>query len=180
VLVKPDERIKLRVVNGGRDGIALHTHGHTMTITHRDGVAAKPDAQVTRDVVWIATAQRLDLALSTTNDGLGSYGSGIWLFHDHGCKAVTSNGIGPGGHISAIVYDEYLGDDGWPATSGVSWDPYFTAAYYRKQVPVWESYGGDRFSGAGSDRVLLIRLLLFAIFAGTLLATVLARVVKRD
>ena len=37
VLTKPGEKVKLRVVNGGRDGLALHTHGHTMTITHRDG-----------------------------------------------------------------------------------------------------------------------------------------------
>jgi hypothetical protein len=170
VFTRPGENIKLRVVNGGRDGIALHTHGHTMTITHRDGVKSTPQAQVTRDVVWIATAQRLDLALSTENDGLGSYGSGIWLFHDHGSKAVTSDGIGPGGHISAIVYDEYLGENGWPLTQGVSWDPYFTQAYYRKQVPVWERYGGDRFAQAGEDRSLTFRLLLFSLFGGCLLA----------
>jgi hypothetical protein len=170
VLAKPDELIKLRVVNGGRDGLSLHTHGHTMTITHRDGVEAAPAARVTRDVVWIATAQRLDLALSTTNDGLGSYGSGIWLFHDHGSKAITSDGIGPGGHISAIVYDEFLGENGWPRTAGVSWDPYFDEDYYRKEIPVWEQYAAGLFSRPGNDRGLLLRLVLFSIFAGTLLA----------
>ncbi|MFT5138850.1 MAG: hypothetical protein ACI9H8_000537 [Lysobacterales bacterium] len=180
ILAGPNELIKLRVVNGGREGIALHTHGHTMTITHRDGVEAKPLARVTRDVVWIANAQRLDLALSTVNDGLGSYGSGIWLFHDHGSKAITSDGIGPGGHISAIVYDQYLGENGWPKTSGVSWDPYFTEAYYRKQTPVWEQYGNDRFSQAGSDRALMLRLLLFSIFAGSTFAMVLLRLTRRD
>ncbi len=170
VLVKPNEKIKLRVVNGGRDGIALHTHGHTLTITHRDGVAARPDAQVTRDVVWLATAQRLDLALSTANDGLGAYGSGIWLFHDHGSKAVTTDGIGPGGHISAIVHDEFLGADGWPLTAGVNWDPYFTKSYYRRQVPVWQAYAPGLFSEAGHDRLLILRLILFAMFSGTLVA----------
>ncbi|NNL95848.1 MAG: multicopper oxidase domain-containing protein, partial [Xanthomonadales bacterium] len=65
VLTKPGERIKLRVVNGGRDGMGLHTHGHTMTVTHRDGIASPPAARVTRDVVWIAPAQRLDLELDT-------------------------------------------------------------------------------------------------------------------
>lgn len=179
VIVRPDELIKLRVVNGGRDGIALHTHGHTMTITHRDGVVARPGARVTRDVVWIATAQRLDLALSTTNDGLGAYGSGIWLFHDHGSKAVTTDGIGPGGHISAIVYEDFMGENGWPKMAGVSWDPYFTEAYYQKQVPVWNSYAGNRFSEARNDRGLMLRLLLFAIFAGTFIATVLVRLARR-
>jgi FtsP/CotA-like multicopper oxidase with cupredoxin domain len=175
VLVKPDERVKLRVVNGGREGIALHTHGHTMTITHRDGIEAEPGARVTRDVVWIATAQRLDLELSTRNDGLGSYGPGIWLFHDHGNKAVTSDGIGPGGHISAIVYDEFLQENGWPMTRGVSWAPYFTKAYYRKEIPVWEEYGADLFSAAGHDRWLLVRLVLLALFGGTFLALLLRR-----
>jgi hypothetical protein len=172
VLARPDELIKLRVVNGGRDGISLHTHGHTMTITHRDGVAAKPEARVTRDVVWIATAQRLDLALSTANDGIGAYGSGIWLFHDHGSRAVTTDGIGPGGHISAIVYEDYLGDGGWPRTTGVSWDPFFTRDYYRKQVPVWEQYAPDIFSEAGIDRILLLRLILFSLCGGSLLALI--------
>jgi len=162
VVVKPDERVKLRVVNGGRDGIALHTHGHTMTITHRDGIEVPPEARPRRDVVWLATAQRLDLELSTRDDGVGSYGPGIWLFHDHGSKAITSDGIGPGGHISAIVYEDYLEPDGWPATRGVSWDPYFTSAYYRREVPVWQQYAQERFSDASSDAVMNLRLGLLA------------------
>jgi FtsP/CotA-like multicopper oxidase with cupredoxin domain len=175
VLASAGEMIKLRVVNGGREGVALHTHGHTMTITHRDGVAAEPAARITRDVVWIATAQRLDLALSTTNDGLGSYGNGVWLFHDHGSKQTTSNGIGPGGHISAIVYDDYLGNNGWPETSGVSFDPYFTSAYYRKQLPVWAHYGKRWFTPGGDDRQFMLRLILFSMLAGIFLAALLAR-----
>jgi len=170
VVVRPDERIKLRVVNGGRDGIALHTHGHTMTVTDRDGIPSPTGARITRDVVWLATAQRLDIQLNTANDGQGAYGPGIWLFHDHGSKAITSDGIGPGGHISAIVYEEFLGKDGWPATQGVSWDPYFTAAYYQRKVPVWDRYAPGLFSDAGEDRGLNIRLGLMAMFLALLLA----------
>ncbi len=179
VLTKPGERIKLRVVNGGRDAIALHTHGHTMTITHRDGIESPPQARITRDVVSIATAQRLDLALSTRNDGLGAYGSGIWLFHDHGSKAVTTDGIGPGGHISAIVYDEYLDDSGWPRTSGVSLDPYFTEAYYRKDLPVWQSYASGLFADTGSDRNLLLRLLVFVLACGIAAGLLASRLARR-
>jgi hypothetical protein len=130
-------------------------------------------------VVWIATAQRLDLALSTSNDGLGSYGSGIWLFHDHGSKAITTDGIGPGGHISAIVYDEFLGENGWPNTAGVSWDPYFDEDYYRKEIPVWEQYAPGLFSRPGSDRGLLLRLVLFSIFTGIMMAAFLAKWMRR-
>jgi hypothetical protein len=170
VIVNPDERIKLRVANGGSTPIALHTHGHKMTITHRDGVAATPATQIMRDVVSIAMAQRLDLSLDTTNDGLHAYGSGVWLFHDHRSRGITTNGIGPGGNISAIVYEDYLQDDGWPTTLGVSWDPYFTASYYRKERPVWESYAPELFAEALNDNGLLLRLLAFGLILGVLVA----------
>ncbi len=173
VVVEPDERVKLRVVNGGNTPISLHTHGHKVTITHRDGVAVEPAMQITRDVVSLSMAQRLDLALDTTNDGFNSYGSGIWLFHDHRSRGVTTNGIGPGGHISAITYEEYLGDDGWPATLGVSWDPYFTPSYYRKERPVWEAYAPGLFAAARSDSWLIARLLGLGLALGAIAALLL-------
>lgn len=175
VTVGPDERVKLRVVNGGRDGIALHTHGHSVTITHRDGIGVAPGMETTRDVVWLAPAQRLDLDLGTTNDGRGAYGPGIWLFHDHGSRMTTTDGIAPGGHISAIVYPEYLGEDGWPRTAGVSWDPYFTQAYYRRDWPVWQSYAPGAFADPGTDRGMVFRLILLGLLAGIGLALLLQR-----
>jgi hypothetical protein len=168
-VVAPEEQVLLRVVNGGRDGIALHTHGHTVTVTHRDGIEVDPVARERRDVVWLAPAQRLDLSLSTSNDGQGAYGPGIWLFHDHGNRAITTDGIGPGGHISAIVYEEFLGQDGWPLTSGVSLAPYFTEAYYRKERPVWAAYAPGILSDPGEDIFLFVRILALAAFGGIFL-----------
>jgi hypothetical protein len=137
VVVAPDEDIKLRVLNTGSGTIALHTHGHKATITHYDGVPAPAGARITRDVITIATAQRVDLHLSTVNDGLHNYGPGIWLYHDHNEQGITTNSMMPGGNIAAIVYESYLGDDGMPRTSGVDLAPYFSASYYRREVPVW-------------------------------------------
>ncbi|MGI9258198.1 MAG: multicopper oxidase domain-containing protein [Gammaproteobacteria bacterium] len=173
VVVEPDERIKLRVANGGSTPIAFHTHGHKVTITHRDGVAADPAAQITRDVVAIDMAQRLDLSLETTDDGFHSYGSGIWLFHDHRSRGVTTDGIGPGGNISAIVYDDYLQDDGWPSTLGVSWDPFFTEAYYRKERPVWADYAPELFGASGTNAWLVARLVGLGLALGAILALLL-------
>ena len=68
--------------------------------------------------------QRYDIELNFTNDGTNSYGPGIWLFHDHQNKGVTTDGIGPGGNISAIVYDEFLDDDGWPISNGMNLNQY--------------------------------------------------------
>jgi len=137
VVVKPDENIKLRVINAGQHAISLHTHGHKPTVTHYDGVKLNPTAEITRDVFFISSAQRNDLKLETTNDGLHSYGEGIWLFHDHNELGITTNGMMPGGGVSAIVYESWLTPEGKPKAQGVDLRPYFTRQYYRGELPVW-------------------------------------------
>jgi hypothetical protein len=180
IVGKEGERIRLHVVNGGAKGIALHTHGHKFTVTHRDGVELPESSLAPQDVVWLATSQRVDLELELMNDGVHSYGPGIWLFHDHQYSGVTNDGIGPGGNISAIVYAQYMGDDGWPQTRGVSWDKYFTKAYYRKIIPVWESYAPKLFSDVGIDGLMLLRLMALALSAGIMVALLLLGVLRRN
>jgi hypothetical protein len=174
-----NDRLKLRIVNGGMKGIALHTHGHKFTVTHRDGVPLPAAMHAPQDVVWLATAQRVDLALDLTNDGLHSYGPGIWPFHDHQNQGVTNDGIGPGGNISAIVYRDYLDEAGWPRTQGVSFDPYFTEEYYRKEVPIWDSYAPWLFAAVGRDNALLVRSIIFAVSLAVLLALLVAPLLRR-
>jgi len=176
---KDNDRIKLRVVNGGLKGIALHTHGHKFTVTDRDGVALPQATQVPQDVLWLATSMRADLSLELVNDGLHAYGPGIWLFHDHQYQGITNDGIGPGGNISAIVYEQYLQEDGWPKTRGVSWDAYFTEAYYRKEIPVWELYAPGLFSDTGFDWLMVLRMLGLALSLGTMLAVISMGIAKR-
>lgn len=174
-----NDRLKLRVVNGGMKGIALHTHGHKFTVTHRDGVELPSATTAPQDVVWLATSQRVDLALDLTNDGTHSYGPGIWPFHDHQNQGVTTDGIGPGGNISAIVYEQYLDESGWPQTQGVSWQQYFTDSYYRKEVPIWEGYAPGLFSQAGSDTALRLRAAIFFVALGTLVALLVMPALRR-
>jgi len=174
-----NERIRLHVVNGGAKGIALHTHGHKFSVTHRDGVVVPATAVAPQDVVWLATSQRVDLSLEMKNDGLHAYGPGIWPYHDHQYNGVTTDGIGPGGNISAIVYAEYLEKSGWPRTQGVSWNKFFTEAYYRREVPVWESYAPGLFSDTGIDGRFLLRIIGLALSAGILGALLLLVVVRR-
>jgi Multicopper oxidase len=144
IVVRPGQKNRIRVLNGGGEGLALHFHGHKPTITHRDGVAAVPAARIQRDVFWIASAQRVDLELSTFNDGLNAYGGGAWLLHDHREQAVTSNGIAPGGDISMVTYEDFLGPRGLPQTVGgvQSLAPYFSPAYYAGEMPVFIGMGG--------------------------------------
>ncbi|MGZ5055993.1 MAG: multicopper oxidase domain-containing protein, partial [Methylobacter sp.] len=106
--MKQDEKVKLRVLNGHTEALALHIHGHKPTITHYDGVDNGPSSYIQRDVHGMVPAQRIDLELSGVDDGLHSFGQGIWMFHDHVEKAFTTNGIGEGGDISLVVYDGFL------------------------------------------------------------------------
>lgn len=145
LIVKPDELIKLRVINSGSESNFLHAHGHKQVVTHYDGV---PLAQpIMRDVVEIGAAQRVDLELRTVNDGLHSYGEGIWFMHDHHEPGVTTDGINPGGDITMIVYESFLGDDGMPRTAH-DLSMFFDPAFYRGEVSVWADlmpklYGND-------------------------------------
>ncbi|MFM8332450.1 MAG: multicopper oxidase domain-containing protein [Candidatus Methylumidiphilus sp.] len=143
IVVDPNEKVKLRVLNGHTETLALHTHGHKATETHYDGVEHNPSAQITRDVYSLAPAQRVDLELNTTDDGLHSYGQGLWMFHDHVEKAFTTNGMGEGGSISLIAYKEFLDDKGTPKVHGMDLAPYFTTQYWERKIPVWQNWADD-------------------------------------
>jgi len=163
IVTEPDQLLKLRVLNGGSVGLALHTHGHKPTATHYDGVALAEGAQITRDVFWLASAQRTDLELDTTNDGLHAYGSGVWLLHDHQERGVTNNGLGPGGNLGAIVYRQFLGNDGWPQTTGEDLTGYFQPDYYQRLDPVSNNDGP-------MSAALFLRLIGLGIAIGALAA----------
>ncbi len=147
MVVKPDEKLKVRMMNAGDHDIAIHTHGHKMTITHYDGIEPEPPVRIMRDVVSLAPMQRLDLEIQTANDGLHNYGEGIWLFHDHFEHGVTTDGMNPGGGTSSIVYEKFLGEDGLPLTQGLDLTPYFTKEYYQRKVPVWFTTGDPSIIG---------------------------------
>lgn len=167
IVVQPNEKVKLRVLCGAEGGLALHPHGHKVTITHYDGAEHNPVARITRDVVWLSMAQRVDLDLVTVNDGLHSYGEGVWLLHDHKEAAFTTDGVHPGGAATAVVYRSYLAENGWPKMQGIDWAPFFTAAYYRRQVPVWATYDHTGALGeVGSHTPRLSRAVLLGFLVG--------------
>jgi hypothetical protein len=171
IVVEPNQQVKIRMANVSPYGIAVHSHGHKMTITAYDGVEQNPAARITRDVYWLGTAQRLDLALNTTIDGLHSYGEGIWPLHDHTEKAVTTKGANPGGDATAIVYKSFLSENGMPLAKGVDIRPYFSEEFYQRKVPVWASFDQDNLFGDVKKvpAQLQLRPVLIALIGGLLL-----------
>lgn len=181
--VSPDQKIKLRILNSAGEMMALHTHGHKATITHYDGVEHNPEAQITRDVYDIAAAQRIDLTLNTTNDGLHSYGEGVWLFHDHREKGITTDGMSEGGNISAIAYDSYLNEMGLPqGLHGVDLNLYFNEEYYQRTLPIWQDLDDVGTLGAAAGqtgidpatRTALFNF-LYGLLAGLILYLLIAK-----
>ncbi|MFB6203137.1 MAG: multicopper oxidase domain-containing protein [Candidatus Nanohaloarchaea archaeon] len=168
IVVEKNQRVKLRILNAGSESISVHTHGHKPTITHYDGVKAPEGKRIQRDVFSISAAQRLDLVINTTEDGLNSYGPGVWFVHDHKEEAVTTNGIAPGGDISLIVYEKYLKKNGFPETHGVSWEKYFTEEYYNRKVPVWKGYEKSVFFGEIKLRPAPVWPMIISSFLGVL------------
>ncbi|MGR9115033.1 MAG: multicopper oxidase domain-containing protein [Gammaproteobacteria bacterium] len=145
--METDKKIKLRVMNGGTETLALHLHGHKPTVTHYDGVDNGPGSYITRDVHGLTPAQRLDLELSGVDDGLHSFGEGIWMFHDHVEKAFTTDGVGEGGDISLVVYKGFVDEKGIPQAHGMSLAPYFSQEFWQRRYPIWQDYDAWRSLG---------------------------------
>ena len=178
IVAESGKKAKLRLVNGGSKGISFHTHGHKFKVIERDGVPLNETQSPPQDVLWVPTSQRYDIELNFTNDGTNSYGPGIWLFHDHQNKGVTTDGIGPGGNISAIVYDEFLDDDGWPISNGMNLNQYFSSDYYDKEIPIWGDIAPEVSSNPKDDIKLIFRLILLALFFGIFFSCTLKLITK--
>ncbi|KAF3977058.1 MAG: multicopper oxidase domain-containing protein [Methylococcales symbiont of Iophon sp. n. MRB-2018] len=142
IVAEPNKTIKIRMFNSSSEMMAVHTHGHKATITHYDGVEQNPIAQIMRDTYDISPAQRNDLKISTVDDGLHSYGEGIWIFHDHMEKGITTDGMNPGGNVSALAYKKYLNKVGMPKTIGESVEALFTKKFHQRKLPVWQDIEG--------------------------------------
>jgi len=118
--------------------------------------------------------------LDTTDDGLHSYGEGIWLLHDHNEHAFTTDGVSPGGDISAIAYESYLDANGWPVTHGIDWRPFFSPEYYRRKIPVWVTYDDMKMIGeAGTTTFSTRRLAAAGFLVGALAALFVRRRPRR-
>ena len=171
IIAEENETIKLHVANLQRSSIALHIHGHKATTTALDGVELAEGQQITRDVFDIAPAQRTDLRLQTKDDGLHSYGSGLWMFHDHVPTGTTTDGMEPGGNMAILAYKHYLDELGMPKMHDELFDQVFNKDYYAKKQAVWNS--GD-FAALLGDAGLVApnysHIILFGLLAGLIIA----------
>jgi len=171
VIVAADkENIKLRIVNAQRSSVALHFHGHKATVTAYDGVDQPAGLQLTRDVFDIAPAQRIDLSLKTQNDGLNSYGPGLWMFHDHVATGTTTDGMEPGGNMAILAYKPLIDEQGMPKMHEEFLNEVFSKDYYGKKQAVWNTGDFAHLLGeAGLFAPDYLRIIVFGLATGLII-----------
>jgi manganese oxidase len=147
IVAEKNQNIKLRILNGHTETLALHIHGHKPTVTHYDGVDNGASGRITRDVHALTPAQRLDLEIDTTDDGLHSFGAGVWMFHDHTEKAFTTDGMAEGGSLSLVAYKDYVQADGSVSLHGRDLAPFFTKEFWQRGYPVWQDWDKNNTLG---------------------------------
>jgi manganese oxidase len=180
LIVKPNENIKLHILNAGSSVRAIHPHGHMFKVTQRNGGEISESGQHFEDIAVLATGERVEADLNTTDDGLRSSGPGAWVLHDH-VEEGQMRGIDPGGDITVIAYESYLTAQGLPKLAG---DPsaFFTKEYYQGQIPTFAGLENRGLLGAPEamtstgQRLFLIAMLpvLSGAAIGSLLVLLMA------
>jgi len=170
IVAADNENIKLRIVNAQRSAVAIHFHGHKATVTAYDGVDQPAGLQLTRDVFDIAPAQRIDLSLKTQNDGLNSYGPGLWMFHDHVATGTTTDGMEPGGNMAILAYKPLIDEQGMPKMHEELLNEVFSKDYYGKKQAVWNTGDFAHLLGeAGLFAPDYLRIIVFGLATGLII-----------
>ncbi len=96
IRVKKGDVVRVRFIGAGGDFHEMHSHGHDMLITHKDGLPLRNPYYV--DTILVGPGERYDAIITMNNPGR-------FIFHDHIDHHVTSRGKYPGGPITVIEYD---------------------------------------------------------------------------
>lgn len=113
--VKRGDVVRVRFIGAGGEIHAMHSHGHDMMITHKDGLPLPEPYEV--DTILFGPGERYDAIIDMNN-------SGRFIFHDHVDRHVVNGDKFPGGAITVIEY-EGNPDDDWYAWKDVKYDPDF-------------------------------------------------------
>lgn len=96
IRVKKGDVVRVRFIGAGGEFHEMHSHGHDMLITHKDGLPLTNPYWV--DTILVGPGERYDAIITMNNPGR-------FIFHDHIDHHVTARGKHPGGPITVIEYD---------------------------------------------------------------------------
>ncbi|NOX92923.1 MAG: multicopper oxidase domain-containing protein [Gammaproteobacteria bacterium] len=133
--------VRVRFYGAGGAIHTLHSHGHDMLITHKDGLPIPNPYHV--DTVLIGPGERYDVIIEANQD------EGRFIFHDHVDKHVTARGKFPGGPITVMEYAGTPMDD-WYVWKDIDYDPdFFFSEAMKKGYGLFEN---PRFKGTPLSR----------------------------
>ncbi len=139
--MKTGDVVRVRFVGAGGAIHAMHSHGHDMLITHKDGLPLPTPYYV--DTILVGPGERYDAIIHANHD------EGRFIFHDHVDKHVTARGKFPGGPITVMEYEGTPVDD-WYVWKDVDYDPdFFFSEAMKKGYGLIES---PRFKGTPLTR----------------------------
>lgn len=95
ILVENGKTLRMRFVNAGSLGHAIHLHGHHMLVTHKDGYLLQ--APYYADTLSIVPGERYDVYVKLDNPG-------PWMLHDHMAQYEQNDNINPGGISTMLCY----------------------------------------------------------------------------
>ncbi len=123
IRVKKGDVMRVRFIGAGGGFHEMHSHGHDMLVTHKDGLPLPNPYYV--DTLLIGPGERYDAIMEMNNPGR-------FIFHDHVDPHVTNRGKYPGGPITVIEYDGVQMDD-WYVWKDKEYDPDFFYSESMKQ-----------------------------------------------
>lgn len=95
IRVKKGDVVRVRFIGAGGSFHEMHSHGHDMLVTHKDGLPLPKPYYA--DTVLVGPGERYDVIIKMDNPGR-------FIFHDHIDHHVTARGKFPGGPITIIEY----------------------------------------------------------------------------
>lgn len=102
ISVKLGETIRFRIINAGGQLHTIHLHGHTMLVTHKDGIPLPEPLEM--DTIPVTPGERVDFLVRANNPG-------EWPLHCHIAAHQTNGGVYPGGEMLHLL----IGDTAQPA-----------------------------------------------------------------
>ncbi len=98
--VHSGDRVRMRIINiSGTEFHTMHFHGHKFTIVAVDGQPVPLAARQKMVTVLVGPGETRDIAFTANAQ------PGTWMVHCHVADHMMNGGIGPGGLITAIQYD---------------------------------------------------------------------------
>lgn len=98
-VVRSGERVRIREINiSGTEFHTMHIHGHRFQVIAYDGQPVPAGTRQSMVTLSIGPGETRDIALSANAK------PGTWMIHCHVLDHLMNGPVGPGGLISAIVY----------------------------------------------------------------------------